>query len=245
MVNALAYKIRDRIGQQDSIAGLATLVGAALVYGVLHALGPGHQKSLISGYLIANGGNMLRVLATAGIAAASHALSVIALFGGLALANGGLRAAQGEAGREIVTKVSALLLVGLALYTLAARIRNAFRRIHETTAESCSCGRRDHHTHHSKFIIFIGSLAPCPGAAFFLLLGFSVGNPVAGIAAVAAISAGMWVTLVLVGSAALAVHNAGEQSAVRSGGRPAMIIRSILEIFGILLILTFAVLLLF
>jgi len=243
-MKSLADGIRDRIRSTMDSGGLVAIVAAAAAYGVFHALGPGHQKTLISGYLLSEGGNALRVFSAAGIAAASHAISVVALFGALAIVDGGLSATAGEGARIIVTRLSALALAALSIRMLWIRIGRARDRFSGDHAPGCTCSlHRDGGMSKkaSPLILFAGSLVPCPGAAFFLILGFAAGNPLAGILAVIAISAGMWITLVAVGFIALGLRSAGLSFARRGAGRGGNVIASMLEIGGSALVLAFAV----
>lgn len=256
VMRSLADGIRTRIRSQSNAGGLIAIIAAAAAYGVFHALGPGHQKTLISGYLLSEGGNALQVLATAGIAAASHATSVVVLFGVLALISGGLSTVSGEGAGFVVTKLSALALAVLALRMLWIRIGRARSRFSHNLdtghagrdhSPDCSCAlhhKKEEAGKGSPLIIFAGSLVPCPGAAFFLLLGFSAGNPLAGILAVIAISVGMWITLVAVGFMALGLRSMGLSHARRGDTRGGDIMRSILEVGGSALVLVFAVALL-
>lgn len=243
----LAARIRMLIGGEPSAGGLIALCAAAAAYGVAHALGPGHQKTLVSGYILTEGGGLGRVMAAAAIAAASHAASVVVLFGGLALLGGGLGAARGEAGRMIATKASAALLVLLSARNLYRRVAAAReRRTEHGTSCACSaCAPARPERKSGIALLLAGSLAPCPGAAFFLLLGFSAGEPAAGVLAVVAVSAGMWLTLTAVGAAALLVRAAGDARAERAGGRTELAVRAAFEIGGALMVLAFALLLLF
>ena len=246
-MKALADGVRARIRSEGDSGGLIAIIAAATAYGILHALGPGHQKTLISGYLLSEGGNASRVFSAAGIAAASHALSVVALFGALAVFQGGLSATAGEGARIIVTRLSALALAALSIRMLRIRIGRARDRFSGDHAPGCTCSRhRDGGAERkaSPLILFAGSLVPCPGAAFFLILGFSAGNPLAGVLAVIAISVGMWITLVAVGFIALGLRSTSVSFGLRGTGRGRDVIASILEIGGSALVLTFAVALL-
>lgn len=249
----LSATIRRLLAPGTGAAAIVALAATGAAYGVLHALGPGHQKTLITGQMIAEGGGFARAIGTAAVASASHAVSVTALFGGLALLTGGLSAAAGERTGMITAKISAALLAVLAAWMLAVRIKKARKRLaagncgHE---RDCGCG---HHGHEKvrrgeaggTAMIVLGSLAPCPGAALFLLLGFSAGNPAAGILAVAAISAGMWLTLSAIGCAAVVLRRAGDRKARARGGRAASMAISAFEVGGSALVLAFAAAMLF
>ncbi len=54
--------------------GILTLVGLAFAYGLVHAIGPGHGKAVISGYIVANERALKRGVALAFGAAAVQAL---------------------------------------------------------------------------------------------------------------------------------------------------------------------------
>lgn len=246
-MKSLADDIRARIRSVTDSGGLLAIIAAATAYGIFHALGPGHQKTLISGYLLSEGGNASRVFSAAGIAAASHALSVVALFGALAVVNGGLSATAGEGARIIVTRLSAIALAALSIRMLWIRIGRARDRFSGDHAPGCTCSLHRAGCMSKKaspLILFAGSLVPCPGAAFFLILGFSTGNPLAGVLAVIAISVGMWITLVAVGFIALGLRSTSVSFGRRGTGRGRDVIASMLEIGGSALVLTFAVALL-
>lgn len=260
VMRSAADRIRALIRPDAGWAGMAALAAAAAGYGVLHALGPGHQKTLLSGYVLSEGGGFGRIAAAAGIAAASHAASVTALFGGLAALGGAVGAADAESAGRVVGRISGIALLGLALWRLKRRLDAARERLgrrrpaaglrgkdgHEHGA-ACACGSCAAHDRTAgrggPALLVLGSLVPCPGAAFFLLLGFSAGNPAAGALAVAAISAGMWATLVAVGCAAGALRGVGLARAGGRGSRAEAIARTTFEVGGAAAVVLFAALL--
>lgn len=253
-------RIRSLIRPGAGWAGMAALAAAAAGYGVLHALGPGHQKTLISGYVLTEGGGFGKITAAAGIAAASHAVSVTALFGGLAALGGALGAADADLAGRIVGRVSGIALLCLALWRLKTRVGAARERLgrlpgsadqgghgEDGHGAACSCSSCAAHDRAAgsggPALLVLGSLVPCPGAAFFLLLGFSAGNPAAGALAVAAISVGMWITLVAVGCAAGALRGVGVSRAGGRGERAEAIARTVFELGGSAAVVLFAALL--
>jgi ABC-type nickel/cobalt efflux system permease component RcnA len=68
---AMTLALRD--AARDTWA-LFTLIGLAFAYGVVHAIGPGHGKAVISGYIVANETALKRGIALAFAAAAVQAL---------------------------------------------------------------------------------------------------------------------------------------------------------------------------
>jgi len=238
----LAERLR-RLMVEGSQHGALWLLLVAAAYGILHALGPGHQKTLISGYMLAEGGGFRQVLRAAFIASLSHAVSVVLLLGILILLNHGFSPASDAQARSIMSRVSGAILLSLTARLLIHRVRDAWQRTrsrpqqhHHHSCQPCSCRG-------SSAPLLFGSLVPCPGPAFFLLYGFSVGTPLAGILAVLAMSFGMWCTLVAVGSLASVIRSWGLRQTEEGSHRGALL-SGLFELSGTLLMLVFAVLLL-
>jgi len=62
------------------------LVLASFIYGIFHAVGPGHGKAVISSYMLADKQTLRRGVFLAFLSSFVQALSAIALVGGLYLA---------------------------------------------------------------------------------------------------------------------------------------------------------------
>jgi ABC-type nickel/cobalt efflux system permease component RcnA len=230
---SLGNAIRSVIAGQRGVRGLVTIALLALAYGVLHALGPGHQKTLVSGYLFSEGGGFRTALAASGIASASHAVSVIGLFGLLTLISSGFGIMDVTHAGNLVTIVSGTLLIALALVMVSRRLTDliAACRGKDFQRESCACGHRHEDQRHIPGnaetapvakrgaipLLISGSLSPCPGAALFLLFGFHAGNPCAG--------------LVAIGVASVALRSAGIAGATR---RKTALSRRVPAAFGVL-----------
>ena len=81
----LATGVKNLKGEHV-MAAAAMLVLASFIYGVVHAVGPGHGKMVISSYVVANEQTVRRGVIISFIAAALQALTAIALVGILAFA---------------------------------------------------------------------------------------------------------------------------------------------------------------
>lgn len=230
---SLGKKIRGFLDPEASVDEVLLLSLLALGYGILHALGPGHQKTLVAGYLLSEGGGLGAAVAVGAVASASHAFSVLGLFTLLTLLGSGLAAAEVSKSGEIVAFTSNTLLVVLALVMVRRKIailfscvRNAGLKDGENGTDEarpdCCCGGHGNtdrpaageariaaRKRISLPLLVSGSLVPCPGAALFLLYGFRRGSPLGGVLAVLAISVGMWLTLTAIGIVTVMLRRVG------------------------------------
>ncbi|MGB6769506.1 MAG: hypothetical protein WBE50_15710, partial [Methyloceanibacter sp.] len=81
----LATGVKSLKGEH-AIAGAFMLAALSFVYGVVHAVGPGHGKTIISSYVVANEETVRRGVIISFIAAGLQALTAIALVDILAFA---------------------------------------------------------------------------------------------------------------------------------------------------------------
>jgi ABC-type nickel/cobalt efflux system permease component RcnA len=65
----------------NPMAGALTLAALSFLYGILHAVGPGHGKTIISSYVVANEETVRRGVIISFIAAGLQALTAVALVG--------------------------------------------------------------------------------------------------------------------------------------------------------------------
>ena len=208
--------------------GMWLLTGAFL-YGVLHAIGPGHGKFIVATYLSTNQESQLatRVVPFLGslMQGVSAILFVFILAVGFNLAAGDL-----SESRWYVEKISALMIGGFGAYVIYRALKS-FRpqrlRIASLTplgqqhAPDCGCG------HHGVgvatqgdwktrlgVILAIGA-RPCSGAIMILLFSNALGIVSWGIAAVMTMSLG---TALSIMGLSLAVHYARGRTSALFGG---------------------------
>ena len=118
------------------MAGAAMLALLSFIYGVVHAVGPGHGKTIISSYVVANEETVRRGVIISFIAAALQALSAIALVGILAFAlnASGLKI---NAWSNQLETVSYALIALVGAWLLTTQLVRLFRRWQELRARRC------------------------------------------------------------------------------------------------------------
>ncbi|WP_055698369.1 nickel transporter, partial [Streptomyces silaceus] len=188
-----AEALTGLVGRHPLTPAFAALaLGTALLLGALHALAPGHGKTLMAATAAARGRATARdVLPLAGSVTVTHTLGVLVL--GLLVSGGSAAAPSVVAWLGVV---SGLLVTGAGVLL----VRRAWaRRRH----------RHHHgHTHHhhpptslrgTLFLGFAGGLVPSPSAVVVLVGAAALGEAWFGLLLVVAYGAGLALTLTAAG----------------------------------------------
>ena len=146
---ALAASVK-RLKTDDPMAGALALAALSFLYGILHAIGPGHGKAIISSYVVANEETVRRGVLISFIAAGLQALTAIALVGVLLI---GLNATglQVNAWSSYLESVSYALIAAVGLYLLTTQLARLWRgwRKAPSSRAGASDSHHDHgHDHH-------------------------------------------------------------------------------------------------
>jgi nickel/cobalt transporter (NicO) family protein len=136
----------ERLKTEDPMSAVVLLAGISLLYGVLHAAGPGHGKAVISSYVLADGRTVRRGVALSFLAAGVQALSAVALVGILivALRWTGLQSKAMEAWLETASWALVALIGAWLVYY---QVRGAFAPAH-AHGGGHQHGPHHHHGHH-------------------------------------------------------------------------------------------------
>ena len=145
---SLAAGVKD-LKTDNPLGGAITLAVLSFVYGVLHAVGPGHGKTIISSYVVANEETVRRGVIISFIAAGLQALSAVVLVGVLLIGLGatGLRV---NAWSNQLETISYAMIALVGLYLVSSQLRGAWRRWHSDTPALAAAAHHhgDHHAHH-------------------------------------------------------------------------------------------------
>ena len=131
-----------------AMTGAMMLAALSFIYGVVHAVGPGHGKTIISSYVVANEETVRRGVIISFIAAGLQALTAIALVGILAFA---LNASgmQINAWSNQLEMVSYALIALVGAWLLTTQLITIFRRWRESRAAEAQAGH-DHQHRYSE-----------------------------------------------------------------------------------------------
>jgi nickel/cobalt exporter len=191
--------LADFASRPDLSAGLiAFMIAAAIAVGAIHALGPGHGKSLIGAYLVGGGGTLRQAVAVGGAVSVMHTASVLGL-GLLVLSAERLFAPErvypwlGLASGLVALGLGAALLVS-RLHALSERRRHGHDHPHPARPLS----RRG-----LIALAFAGGILPSPSALVVLMGSVSIGRTGLGLVLIAAFSLGLAASLIAVGAVAI------------------------------------------
>jgi ABC-type nickel/cobalt efflux system permease component RcnA len=192
------------------------LIGAmlliALGVGALHALGPGHGKTLIGAYLVGAGGTVRHAVGVGAAVSVMHTSSVLIL--GLVVLSAE-RLFAPERVYPVLGLVSGLIALGLGSALLVSRIHAATHGTHphphalahEAGGEAVvPLSRRG-----LVALAFSGGILPSPSALVVLLASVSLGRTALGLVLIGAFSAGLAVALVGVGVLTLRARDLAER----------------------------------
>ncbi|PIE51079.1 hypothetical protein CSA37_01235 [Candidatus Fermentibacteria bacterium] len=156
---------------QNAIAGamngssLHILLGASFLFGLLHALGPGHRKGILITYFLGEGYAPVKGMA------AVHALSAVLLVGGFFFLTTRPLSTSVNTTHNILMMITWALILAIGIWMLLSGLR------HSQSGKSKGF----------KALIASGAV-PCPGASAIMILAVFQKAYVAGMISVLAMS---------------------------------------------------------
>jgi nickel/cobalt exporter len=191
---------RDRLGFWVIVASL----GAALFWGMAHALSPGHGKTIVTAYLIGQRGTPRHAALLGLVVTATHTVGVFAL-GAVTLVLS--RFIVPDKLYPWLNFVSGLLVVLIGASVLRSRWRHC--RAHTRGHDH----RHPDHEHglSRRSLVAVGvsgGLLPCPSALVVLLAAITLHRVAFGMLLVVAFSAGLALTITGIGLTAVLARGA-------------------------------------
>jgi ABC-type nickel/cobalt efflux system permease component RcnA len=166
----------DAFEATRSFSLLVAMLPLGIALGAIHALTPGHGKTVLASYVVGSGQGLARGVGVAGVLSATHVASavILALVGSSLLS----RTIAGAGRSDLIEDVSRGLIALIGLWLLVRAVRGA-RHVH---GEGVAVG-------------FVAGLVPCPLTLFAMVLATSRGIPEAGIAFAVSMLIGIALTL--------------------------------------------------
>lgn len=203
------------------------LIGIAVAFGLgaMHALSPGHGKTIVAAWLVGSRGTIRHAALLGGIVTFTHTAAVFALGAGVLFFQ---RYIVPEKVIPVLSAVSgiSIVLIGATLLYQRSRIL-AHERAHDHHHHHHHQDHHHHHGHHHHHhphshahthegnvslaslvaLGVSGGLVPCPSALVLLLSAIALGRTALGMLLLAAFSAGLALVLMAIGIAVLYAKN--------------------------------------
>lgn len=190
-------------GRESDPAFLATALALAFFFGAVHALTPGHGKTLVAAYLVGSRGKLSDAIYLGAVVTATHTVSVFAL--GLVTLYASTRIAVERIFPWLSLLSGAMVLV-IGAWLLWRRLSGE-RPAHEggarpAASHSHGFGMAHSHSHGSLFSLGVsGGLVPCPEAMVVLMLSISMGRLGFGLLLLTSFTIGLAAVLMAIGGA--------------------------------------------
>lgn len=214
------------------------LITASFLYGLFHAAGPGHGKAVVSSYLLSHKQTIrIGMWLAAGAAFMQGVVAVVIVYGLVAVAGWLPRDAQGAVlWSERASFALVALLGGYLLWRAGRSLKNRMlggdghhhhHDGHQHHGDDCGHAHmptakdaaRVHDLKSALGVIASVGIRPCSGAVIVLVFARVAGLPWAGIAAVAAMSAGTALAVSMLAAFAVTARNLVSRLSWMEGAR--------------------------
>ena len=195
-------KLLNDVNTSNSIISYLWLLLFSFLYGVLHAIGPGHGKSLISSYFLKDNSSHIKALSMSGLIGVVHTFSAFILTLVIYYSVNTFLGSLFNDVERVATKISAIIIILIALYLIYKKIiinRNKHKH-------SCSCsGCKTHST--DIGVILAAGIIPCAGTVTIFIYTMSLNLYFIGFLSAIFMSIGMSFIIYLTALLSIKVRN--------------------------------------
>lgn len=185
-INILVTDSFDKLDSGDS-SMYGYILFVAFLYGLIHALGPGHGKMVIASYFLIRGSHAKEAIKVAFLTASIHTLSALSITTVLYLFFQDTITEYFSLINTNMYKLSAIFIIFIALFLFFETFKQRNKQESFPTTKN---------TNIFKIAFSIG-IVPCPGVMSIVLFSMILGYYALGIASALSMSLGMGITMSL------------------------------------------------
>ncbi len=176
----IASNFRE-IKEENSLIAIATILGISLIYGIIHALGPGHGKTLVASYFLSNKHSYKKAFKMGYMISFIHALSALSITFFVYYILTVIFSKTFHDTSIYMTKASGILIIAIGIYM--------FFEHHKEHKEEINSNKSD------LAVAFGAGIVPCPGVMTVVLFSIMMGKIIVGVIAAILMSIGMGLTI--------------------------------------------------
>ncbi len=214
------------------------LIAFSFLYGIIHALGPGHGKGIVMSYMLSEENpSVMKGVLIGSIIAFGEALSAILIVYSIYYFSLGRVRSTFDYSAEKITMVSYGILLCIGLVLLAFRIKKHLPGPGHNTRFD-----RNQETSSSKKSFLVAAslgIIPCPGVMILIVFMLAMKLPLIGLLLALIMAFGMSITISAFGSI-VAISKTGVLGVLSKNRGRMKNLEAFLEIFGAILIVSIA-----
>jgi ABC-type nickel/cobalt efflux system permease component RcnA len=211
----------------------------SLVYGMFHAAGPGHGKTIVSSFFLAHNAKVKHSFMIGYLIAAVHALAALTVVLVLSYVIRGLFSTGIEQADHYIQLTTFAIIAVLGAWMLVGRIRGTSHHHH---AHTDNAGNGVTMRGLLGIAIPAGAI-PCPGAVAVILFALSLHMLGVSILSVVFISIGMGVTISVTGALVILAKRGAVKALAGGDEHRGTVLRRVVEIGGAAILFLFGLLL--
>jgi len=169
------------IKQNNSVSSYFWLLFFSFIYGVLHALGPGHGKTLVASYFLTENHSVLKAFNISLLIGIVHTFSAFLLTVAIYLVLNLFFVSFVTNVDYVATKLSATIIIAIASYLLYKKYRSSKKiankmtfSVYNPNAFSCGCSACNTKSEDLGVILAAG-IVPCPGTVTIFIFTSGLG----------------------------------------------------------------------
>jgi ABC-type nickel/cobalt efflux system permease component RcnA len=205
-----------------SIGLMVTLIGLSFWFGALHALEPGHGKTMVAAYLVGERGTPMHAVILGSMVTFTHTISVFILGVATMFLSRYVMPDRISKVLGILSGLSIVWIGGMLLWRRARKLakpmphEHSHNHPHTHGPHTHSHDEQKPHSHLPEGDISVtslmalgasGGLVPCPSALILLLSAISIGRPGLGVILLLSFSLGLAIVLTVTGLFVLYAKN--------------------------------------
>ncbi|MCH9814051.1 MAG: DUF1007 family protein [Epsilonproteobacteria bacterium] len=228
------------IKYKESSVAFFSLMLFSLLYGIIHALGPGHGKALVSSYFLASNRDVKKALFISAMIGVVHTFSALILTLIVYLFLSNFLSSFMDQAEFYLTKVSAAIIIVMALYLLYRKLPKKPKQVSNWTLHEPTCGCRSCQVDEKKAdlgVILGAGMVPCPTTVLIFIFTISLGMYFTGFLSAVFMSLGMSLVIFVAAALSVKTREKAEEKFVK--------LSNILSIVGVIVILTLGIMMLF